>query len=84
MFQEEYIKSVLEQDLLYDEEGRSCTNHTFFPPSFCGKPEAFLFTVQRSISTSEGKRALTPMIFYRLINAIVLELSESRSAEIIW
>ena len=28
MFQEEYIKSVLEQDLLYDEEGRSCTNHS--------------------------------------------------------
>lgn len=62
MFQEEYIKSVLEQDLLYDEEGQSCTSHTF--SIIClRKTRSFPFTVQRSISISEERPSLIPMIF---------------------
>ena len=78
MFQEEYIKSVLEQDLLYDEEGRSCTNHTFFHHLFAENQKLSFYSAKEYIDFRR-KKSFDPDDFYRLINAIVLELSESRS-----
>lgn len=78
MFQEEYIKSVLEQDLLYDEEGRSCTNHTFFHHLFSENQKLSFYSAKEYIDFRR-KKSFDPDDFYRLINAIVLELSESRS-----
>ena len=78
MFQEEYIKSVLEQDLLYDEEGQSCTSHTFFHHLFAENQKLSFYSAKEYIDFRR-KTLFDPDDFYRLINAIVLELSESRS-----
>lgn len=56
------IKSVLEQDLLYDEEGQSCTSHTFFHHLF-QKTRSFPFYSAKEYIDFRRKTLLIPMIF---------------------
>lgn len=78
MFKEEYIKSVLEKDVLYDKDGNTYTNNTFFHHLF-KQNQKFSFYSAKEYIDFRVKESYNPDCFFELLNAILLEINEKHS-----
>lgn len=80
MFKEEYIRSALEKDVLYDEEGNVYTNKTFFHHLFAQNQQISFYSAKEYIDF-RVKESYDPDHFFELLNAILLEITEKRSGK---
>lgn len=79
MFQEEYIKSVLDQNLCYDTDGKAFVQNTFFHQLFSKNQKNSFYSAKEYIDFRlcgfyENK-------FYKLLNAMILEINGDDSGK---
>lgn len=80
MFKEEYIRSILEKDILYDESGTAYTNRTFFHHLFAQNQQISFYSAKEYIDF-RVRDSYDPNRFFELLNAILLEINERQSGK---
>lgn len=77
MFKEEYIRSLLEKDILYSENGTAYTNKTFFHHLFVENQKISFYNAKEYIDF-HIKSQFDSDSFLELLNAILLEIAGTR------
>lgn len=80
MFKEEYIRSILEKDVLYDENGNVYTNETFFHHLFVQNQQISFYSAKEYIDF-RAKDSYEPNQFFELLNTILLEISGKQAGK---
>lgn len=78
LFKEEYIRSVLAEDLLYDENGKPYTRDSIFQRLFLPNQKIPFYTAKEYIDFRR-KEAFVFNELVALLNTILLEIAEKRS-----
>ncbi|WFR58173.1 AraC family transcriptional regulator [Anaerocolumna sp. AGMB13025] len=78
MFKEEYIRSVIEEDILYDESGNIYKKDNIFHRLFLKNEKISIYTAKEYIDF-RLKEEFDQNLFFSIINSILKELSEKRS-----
>ena len=78
MFKEEYIRSIIEEDVLYDDSGNVYFKDNIFHRLFQKSEKISIYTAKEYIDF-RIKEEFDQNHFFTIINAILKELSEKRS-----
>lgn len=78
MFKEEYIRSILEEDVLYDDSGNIYLKDNIFHRLFQKNEKISIYTAKEYIDF-RIKEKFDQNGFFTIINAILKELSEKRT-----
>lgn len=78
MFKEEYIRSVIEQDVLYDDSGNIYFKDNIFHQLFLKNEKVSIYTAKEYIDF-RVKDEFDPNPFFSIINTILNEINEKRS-----
>jgi AraC-like DNA-binding protein/mannose-6-phosphate isomerase-like protein (cupin superfamily) len=77
MFKEEYIRSVIEEDVLYDDSGNVYLKDNIFHRLFLKNEKISIYTAKEYIDF-RIKEELDQNLFFSIINNIIKEVSEKR------
>ena len=82
LFQEDYIQSVLSQNLFYDTEGKRYVKNIFFDDLlFKNKNGKIPFLDAKEYVDFKPRKSYGTKEFYTLLNSMILEISENRSGK---
>lgn len=82
LFQEDYIQSVLSENLLYDAEGKGYVKDTFFNQLlFKNKNGKIPFLDAKEYVDFKLRQSFDPKEFFILLNSMILEISENKSGK---
>ena len=78
MFKEEYIRSVIEEDVLYDDSGNPYYTKNVFHRLFMKNEKGSIYTAKEYIDF-RIKETFDQNMFFTIINSILNEINEKRS-----
>lgn len=78
MFKEEYIRAVIEEDVLYDDSGNVYFNDNVFHRLFRKNEKVSIYTAKEYIDF-RVKEEFDQNVFFSIINTILTEINEKRS-----